>query len=346
MSPRSAAVGVVIALVWTGVAVAADPHAVVLLYHRFGEDRYPSTSVDLERFEAHLDYLAEGGFSVLPLADVVAAIRDGTELPDRTVVITVDDAYRSVYQEAYPRLRKRGWPFTVFVSTGGVDQGLDAYMSWDQMREMRARGATFANHTATHESMIEGSEREDPTARMARLRGDVERAQQRLEEEIGEAPALFAYPYGEYDETVADMVVEMGYVPFGQQSGPIGRHIDARALPRFPMAGPYADLDQFRVKVSALPFPVTDQEPFDPVTTSRRPRLEVTLGESDAILDELRCFVGGQGAVRPEWIEPGRRFAVRAAEDLPAGRGRYNCTAPNRARSRYYWFSRQWVVKP
>lgn len=346
MKRRVLPVAVLFSLIVPAVAVAADSHAVFLLYHRFGEDAYPSTSIDLDRFESHLGYLADNGFEVVALADAVKAIREGGVLPDRAVVITVDDAYRSVYEEAYPRLKERGWPFTVFVCTDGVDEGQSALMTWDMMREMRAHGVTFANHTATHDSMILAKEGEDQEIRLARVRGDVERAARRLKEELGEDPPFFAYPYGEYDEAVAGMMREMGYVAFGQHSGAAGRRTDLRAIPRFPMAGPYADLGQFRTKVKTLPLPVTGLEPWDPVTSDRRPRLVVTVAASDARLDEMACYVGGQGAVEPEWIEPGSRFAVIAGRDLPAGRNRYNCTAPTRARDRYYWFSQQWVVKP
>ncbi len=74
----SIAVGLVLAC---GAAFATD-EAVVLMYHRFGEDRYPSTSVRVEQFEAHLEYLEDAGYTVVPLGDVVAAIRGETELPD------------------------------------------------------------------------------------------------------------------------------------------------------------------------------------------------------------------------------------------------------------------------
>ena len=84
---------------------AAD-HAVILMYHRFGEDQYPSTNVRLEQFEEHLEVLAQGQYNVLPLDDIVAHLQSGEPLPDRTVAITIDDAYLSVYEQAFPRLQR------------------------------------------------------------------------------------------------------------------------------------------------------------------------------------------------------------------------------------------------
>ena len=192
------------------VMPAAEPHAVLFIYHRFGEDEHPSTSIRLDQLDAQLDYLDGGGYHVLPLHDIVKAISEGGTLPDRTVAITIDDAYRSIYDQAFPRLRERGWPFTVFVCTEPVDSGLSGYLTWDQMREMAEHGATFANHSASHDALIDRRDGETENDWAARVHQDVARAQQRLEDELGSAPMLFAYPYGEYDEPLAELIAEMG----------------------------------------------------------------------------------------------------------------------------------------
>src|SRR5437762_8991612 len=71
--------------------------AVIIQYHRFGEDDVPTTNIRLAQFEAHLAELKKSKYTVLPLADVIAALREGRALPDRTVAITIDDAYTSAY---------------------------------------------------------------------------------------------------------------------------------------------------------------------------------------------------------------------------------------------------------
>ena len=92
-------------------AMADEPQsAVVVVYHRFGEDAYPSTSVTIEQFEQHLAILDEGGYRVLPLEEIVEGLAGERELPDRTVAITVDDTYRSILTEAMPRFLDRGFP--------------------------------------------------------------------------------------------------------------------------------------------------------------------------------------------------------------------------------------------
>jgi len=328
-----------------------EAQAVILMYHHFGVDRYPSTNVRLDQFEQHLEHLEQAGYQVWPLARIVDYLREQRPFPGRVVAITIDDAYRSVYTQAFPRLRARGWPFTVFVSTDGVDRGYRAFMDWEQMREMQARGASFANHSASHDYLVRRRDGETEARWRERVRADIDRARRRLNQELGPAPerALFAYPYGEYDAALADLVQQMGFVAFGQQSGAAGYHDDTRALPRFPMAERFADIADFRQKVASLALPVTAVTPWDPVLKPERnpPLLSVSLARSGARLGQLSCFVSGQGRVAVRWLDGAQtRFTVQAESPLPVGRSRYNCTAPSRQSGRFYWYSHPWIRLP
>lgn len=322
---------------------AADS-AVALMYHRFGENEHPATNIRIEQFEAQLELLRMGGFSVIPLADLIQALRAGKPLPPKAVVITIDDAYRSIYDIAYPRLREYGFPFTVFVATDGVDQGFSAYMSWEQMREMAGHGVTFANHGAGHVSTIARLHGESDDDRISRILADIDKGRQRLVQELQPLPNVFAYPYGEFDSKIANRLLDLGYVSFGQHSGAIGHRSDPRALPRFPVAEAFADIEGFKVKVSSLPLPVVDVTPWEPVVAEARPEIAVTLGDFDAPLDRLACFVSGQGRVPVFWIQENRTFTVHPQRPLGPGRHRVNCTVPGNE-GRYFWHSHPWFVE-
>ena len=77
----------------TSCAALAADYATVLMYHRFGEDRYPSTNIRIEQFESHLDMLASGGYHIWPLSKIVDHLQQGLDMPDKTIAITIDDAY-------------------------------------------------------------------------------------------------------------------------------------------------------------------------------------------------------------------------------------------------------------
>ena len=338
---------------WFGATCAAAEipvrtvdHAVVLQYHHFSSTTPRSTSVTPEEFVAHLDYLATAGFRVRPLPEIVDRLARGESVPDSCVALTVDDAYPSIYTEAWPLLQVRGWSLTVFICPGLIDQGGRAYLSWEQVRELAAAGVIFANHSLRHDHLVRRLPGESDDQWRARIRADLSTAQQRIEEELGQAPPLFAYPYGEYDQALAELVRELGWVAFGQHSGPIWTGADFTALPRFPVSGPYADLDGLKVKAATLPLPVLVEEPFDPVLPAEvsRPRLHLQLAPGDFDPERLACFVSNQGRAELIWIDRAAgRLEVQAREALPIGRSRYNITAPARHGGRFFWYSHPWL---
>lgn len=318
---------------------------VVFMYHRFGENEHPSTNIRMDQFEAQLEYLARNDFKVWPLPELVKALNENVGIPDKVVSITIDDAYATVHSRAWPLLKKHGFPFAVFVSTDGVDKGLADFMSWDQLRELHAAGVTLANHTASHGYLVRRQAGESEDEWLQRVSADIVKGQQRLQEEIGahvnESPRLFAWPYGEYSETLAERVRKMGYVAFGQQSGAIDALSDRRALPRFPVNEHYGDIDDFSLKAGTQAFPVLEVSPFDPVIEgTQAPRMMLRIGETNARLAEMTCYFGSEKIV-PENPEASV-YVIQASRPLPAGRSRYNCTAPG-PDGRYFWFSHLWI---
>ncbi len=325
-----------------------ENQAVILMYHHFGVDKHPSTNVRLKQFEAHINHISNAGYQVWPLTKVAKYIQNNQPFPTRVAAITIDDAYLSVYTEAYPRLLKKAWPFTIFVATDGVDRGYQSYMTWQQMREMQNNGVTFANHSASHEYLIRQKQGETSQQWRNRVTNDIARAQKRLKTEMGIAPKLFAYPYGEYNTALANIVRKMGYVAFGQHSGPASINGDTRALPRFPMAEKFAELSDFKQKIASLAFFIEKQTPFNPLIDQNNnpPKLEIKLtSKRDMKPDQLTCFVSGQGRVEVEWLNPEKtQFSVMAKKPLPSGRSRYNCTAPSSHKGRFYWYSHMWIL--
>jgi len=325
-------------------------HAVVLLYHHVDTTTPPSTSVAPEVFEEHLEYLDRHGFRVLSLPAVIDSLTSGTGLPDSVVVFTFDDGYESVYSEAFPRLRQRGWPFAVFVCPDAVDHRRGPVLTWDQMREMAAAGATIANHGNLHAHMQRKGAGESEAAWTARTREELEAAAEAIRDRIGQDPGLFAYPYGEYDAALRQIVADLGWTGFGQQSGALQRITDRTLLPRFPMAGVFASMETFGTKVGCLPLPVVSAEPADPnlpLETGRdfRPVLQLTLAEGDYQQAQLASYASGQGAAALTWIDVQRRILeIRSEQPLAPGRSRYNVTAPSSAGNRWYWYSHTWIL--
>ena len=314
-------------------AAAADS-AVILMYHRFGEDSFPSTNIRIEQFEAHIAELSSGPYNVLPVPEIVAAIREGRELPDRTIGITVDDGYLSVYTDAFPRLQAAGFPFTVFVSTDPIDRKFAGFMTWDQIREMQDAGVTVGAHTATHLHM--------PANSLERNREDMTRANARLKSELGAVPALFAYPFGEASNETRALIRELGHTgAFGQHSSPLQTASDPYYMPRFALNEAFGNMDRFRLVTNVLPIRYSDITPADPTLTENPPRFGFTRTDMSERLNGLACYAADQGKVSIETLGP--RVEVRMNGPFPAGRARVNCTAlgPD---SRWRWLGTLYYV--
>ncbi len=319
-------------------ARAEDKSAVVLLYHRFGEDTLPSTNVKLEQFDAHIAELLKGGYTVMALSEVVRRQKAKEPFTEKTVAITVDDAYRSVLTEGWPRLKAAGLPMTLFVSTDAVDAGHSNYMSWDDIRQLQAEGVEIGHHTASHLHMIhEGGE-----SSMA----DTARATERFEAELGAVPPLFAYPYGEYDPDLESQIAALGFeAAFGQYSGPVAHWSDPFALPRFPINERFGGMDRFRLIAGTIALPVDDVAPIDPVIVEGRnpPVFGFTVDGTIGGLSAMACYPSHLGRAAELVRLNKNRMEVRFEEPFPSGRNRINCTMPAGG-GRWYWLGQFFYV--
>jgi biofilm PGA synthesis lipoprotein PgaB len=321
----------------TGGHAQGEPQAVILQYHHVHTATPPVTSISPADLRVHLQYLKDEGFAVLPLEQVVEALRSGAGLPDRSAVISFDDGYLSVYEAAYPLLQEFGYPFTIFVTAGLVASNSKLYASWDQLREMGEAGATLANHTVSHAYLVERTPGLDDAQWLEGVTHEIVDAEAKILAETGQSHRLLAYPYGEYDPALQDLVRQLGYVGIGQHSGPINASSDFTALPRFPFSGIYASMNTFPTKVQSLAFNVSIVEPASPVTSDRSPPAELQFS-GDYRFDALNCFNNNQAMQVTAVAGAARRFRIATTVVNEARRFRYNCTAPG-ADGRFYWFS-------
>ena len=317
---------------------ALGASAVVLMYQRFGEPDTPYTAIRIAQFEAHLGVIAERGLNVMALPRIVAALKTGRSLPERTIALTVDGASRSFYDEAWPRLRDAELPFTLFVATDAIDEGGEGRMSWDQLRELVRGGATVGSQSASYRQM--------PQLGREVIAHAVGKATRRLREELGIEPELFAYPFGAMSLESRAAVMQSGFAAaFGHHSGVLHSGSRFYFLPRFPMNAHHGGAERFRLAADALPLAVTEITPADPYLETGRnpPDMGFTVtGAALPYINLLNCYISGQGKVRMERIGTAR-VELRFARAFPPGRPRLNCTMPAR-QGRWRWFGTQFLV--
>src|SRR4051812_27785595 len=129
---------------------AADLGATVLCYHIVESPQDPRMEIGREVFRQHMRYLAMTGYNVIPLRDLYEyAAGKRASLPKNAVVITIDDGWRSTYTEVFPEMKRRGFPFTVFIYPKIIGQTSYA-MTWKQIKEMADAGVDVQSHTFSH----------------------------------------------------------------------------------------------------------------------------------------------------------------------------------------------------
>lgn len=315
--------------------------AVILLYHHVSSQTPAATSVTPAQFAEHLQRLGDEGFQVVRLDELVERVRAGEPADSRLAAITFDDAYRSIIENALPLLKERGWTATVFVATEAVGQG-GHIMSVAELRTLEAEGWLLTNHGHQHLHMVRRQPGESERVWLARLREDITRAEQRLTQWLQSTPPkFFAYPYGEHDSLVRELVRELGYIGFAQRSGAVGAQTDWQNVPRIPVNRHYAGWDSLGDKVRALPMPVQQVSPASGITTDTRPELTLVL-PPDWAQRQVNCFAGGVAEVARQVRSDAVQLRVTPGRDLAPGRTLVNCTA-SAGQGRFYWYSWLWM---
>lgn len=319
----------------------ANAQAVILQYHHVSSKTPPVTSLSPDEFRQHMTYLQDNNFHVMALETVIAALQSGSPLPDKTAVITFDDGYVSVYDTAFPLLVAMNYPFTVFVTAGLVNSNPKLYATWDQLREMGNKGATLANHTVSHPYLLERLPGTSDELWLEAVQQEIVSAEQSILEETGQSHKLVAYPYGEYNPQIQELVSTLGYVGISQHSGPVSAASDFTALPRFPFSGIYAAMGTYITKVNSLALNVSIAEPTTVITDSRSPWAELEF-KAQYPFQSLSCFNNNVPMQITTVDVVKQRYKIATDVSNTSRRFRYNCTLPGN-NGRYYWYSVPWV---
>lgn len=240
-------------------APASTNYATVFIYHRFGDPRYPSTSVSLEDFRKELSYLKEKGYKVIKLSQLYQIVSSGREIPPKTVVITIDDGYRTTYK-AFKILKEFNFPFTVFLYMEAVGRYPD-FLTIEQIREMERSGlAEFENHLYSHPSLAKLRVKLTEKEYLKVLKREAELSERRFREIFGRKPEFLAFPYGEYDKISVKFFKERGYKLLLTQDR--GSYDGKRFLvPRFAVVGSQSGFKRFVRELRIEPLPVREHRP-------------------------------------------------------------------------------------
>ena len=310
---------------------------ITLMYHRFEENKYPSTNIKIKEFKNHLNLIKEKDLKFINPKNFENEIKNKQQ---RKILLTIDDGFLSFYDKAWPILKELKTPFILFVSTREV--GKRGYMSWDQIKEIsRYDFVEIGNHSHTHEYLIDLTNKE--------ILNDLQISKLIFKEKLGVNSNFFSYPFGEYSLSFKKIVQDLGFkYAFGQHSGVVDYTKDFHEMPRFPINEKYGELERFKTILNTLPFQYKSIEPKERYINdlTNPPNIIINFHENLKNINNINCFSNENNKWRKSKIEFLSNYSIKINLEgkFTTERGRVNCSL--RENNNFYrWLGVQFVVK-
>ena len=312
-----------------------DSGILSLMYHRFNENKYPSTNVRMKMFKEQMNIIKDLGYKFYDPSLFISEF-DKTKI-SKEILITIDDGFKSFYTEAWPYLKKNKIPFILFVSTEPV--GKYGYMNWDEIKEIEKSEIGFiGHHSHTHEYLIDMSDDE--------FIDDIETATKIFKKKLGYTPRIFSYPFGEYSLFMKNYISKNFDVAFGQHSGVIDINKDKFELPRFPINEKYGDLKRFKSLINYSPLEYKSLKPEEKKIDKNNnpPQLIIEFFKEQKNINNINCYSNDGGNWKKSKIIFNKQtLKINFDEKFLPRRGRINCSLNDNGNWR--WFGTQFTVK-
>ena len=312
-----------------------DKGIVPLIYHRFEEPKYPSTNIQMEVFKKQIEIINEKNYDFYNLNNFENFFLNPSK--EKKILLTIDDAFTSFYENAWPYLKQNKIPFILFVSTEPM--GKYGYMNWDQIREIEKEDfVLIGNHSHSHEYLVNYT--------FGDFKKDIDTSIGIFNKELGYNPIFFSYPFGEYSLEHKNYIKKKFKYAFGQHSGVIDLTKDKFELPRFPINEKYGELKRFSSIINYHPLPYKKLSPEDKLVKENNnpPIVDVEFFEDQKNIERINCF-SNEG---DEWGNPkiefsGNKMTVKFRDKFKFRRGRLNCSLNDEGKWR--WFGAQFIIK-
>ena len=307
------------------------------MYHRFEENKYPSTNIKLKDFKKHLKIIRENNIRFVNPNNFEQNLKDYKN--QRKVLLTIDDGFSSFYENAWPILKEKKIPFILFVSTREV--GSNNYMTWDQIKELdKENFVEIGNHSHTHEYLVDES--------YEVIKNDIEKSISIFKNELGKNSKFFSYPFGEYSLKFKSLIESLGFkYAFGQHSGVMDETKDLYELPRFPINEKYGEIKRFTSLTRTLPFKYKKIYPEEKylLQIKNPPKVKIEFYENIKNLKSLSCYSNEGDKWRQSDIkfENENTLLININEKFVGERGRINCSLRDPS-GFWRWLGVQFVV--
>ena len=315
-----------------------DDYGIIsLMYHRFEENKYPSTNIRLEDFKKHIQIIEENNLTFINPKNFEDELKNNKS--KRKILLTIDDGFLSFYENAWPILKEKKIPFILFISTREV--GVFNYMTWDQIKEISKEDyVEIGNHSHTHEYLA------DENSEL--IKKDIAKSISIFKENLGKNSNFFSYPFGEYSNDFKNIVKEYGFkYAFGQHSGVIDETKDFYELPRYPINEKYGEIKRFKSLTKTLPFKYKKIFPEEKylLLDKNPPKVKIEFYKNIKNLKSVNCYSNEGNKWRQSDIrfENSYTLLVNITEKFIGERGRINCSLRDPS-GLWRWLGIQFVI--
>ena len=314
-----------------------DKGIIVLMYHRFEENKYPSTNIRINNFIEHLDLIKKKRFKFINPNNFENALLN--QKNKKKILLTIDDGFKSFYNNAWPILKEREIPFILFVNTREV--GTNGYMNWDQINEIaKEKFVHIGNHSFSHEYLVDMNNEE--------IIYDINHAIADFKSNLGYSSLFFSYPFGEYSNDFKEIVKNFGFkYAFGQHSGVVDETKNFYELPRFPINETYGELKRFETILKTIPLKFKSIIPEEKYIqdSNNPPKIIVEFFEDLKNIKLLNCYSNELDSWRKSKLEflDNYKIRINLVGKFTSERGRVNCSLRENNGS-WKWLGMQFVV--
>ena len=312
-----------------------DEGILSIMYHRFNENKYPSTNISIDIFKQHIEIIKNSNYNFLNPNNFAKQFKNTKS--KKEILITIDDAFKSFYIEAWPFLKKNKIPFILFVSTKPI--GKKGYMTWDEIKEIESHDFTFiGHHSHSHEYLIDVDSKEFIL--------DIEKSNEIFLKELGYIPSLFSYPFGEYSSFMRDYISKNFKYAFGQHSGVIDINKSKFELPRFPINEKYGELKRFKSIINYFPLEYRKISPEEKYLNKKTnpPKFKVEFFKEQKNIENINCYSNEGGTwKRSKTLISNNILTIEFRAPFEPRRGRINCSLNDNGKWR--WFGVQFPIK-
>lgn len=222
----------------------------VLVYHGFSEKKSGKTMVSRYNFDAQMNYLKKNGYHIISLDQLLNFIDYKEQIPEKSVAITLDDGWRSIYNIAFPILKKYGFPATFFIYTDFIGGG--KAMSWKDIKEITENGFDVQCQTKTHRNLTALKKNESFRTYFKDLEIEMRYPQKLIKKKLNQECKYLAYPYGKTNDLVIAVLKKEGYrAAFTLDWGSNPFFVDKYRIRRCVIYGDY-DIERFKKCLSVF----------------------------------------------------------------------------------------------